>query len=245
MTPTDLRVSVVIPAYNAAPFLAEAVASIRAQERQPAEIIVVDDGSTDQTAEIAVGLGSDIRVLRQGENLGPAAARNRGIEAATGTVIASLDADDLWPPDAMALLLSRLEQPPCPAIAAGRIEVVGAPLPARTIADAADSLNGFALSFGCALIRREVFQEIGLLDRTLLFGEDTDWFMRAREFGVSIAVVDATTLIYRRHGANATCDPAHTMRLGLEMLKRSLDRRRAGGKTAASLPRWPVPPAGP
>jgi glycosyltransferase involved in cell wall biosynthesis len=242
MIPTDLRVSVVIPAYNAAHFLAEAIGSIRAQERGPAEIIVVDDGSTDQTAEVAASLGPDIRVLRQGENLGPAVTRNRGIEASTGTVIASLDADDLWPPDAMTLLMSRLEQPPYPAIAAGRIQVVGPHLPSRPIAEAADSLNGFALSFGCALIRRQIFHQIGLLDPTLRFGEDTDWFMRAREFGVSIAVVDATTLIYRRHGANATCDAAHTMRHGLEMLKRSLDRRRTGGKNAVSLPRWPVPP---
>jgi glycosyltransferase involved in cell wall biosynthesis len=244
MTPTDLRLSVVIPAYNAAHFLGEAIASIRAQERRPDEIIVVDDGSTDQTAAVAAGLGSDIRVLRQNENLGPAAARNHGIEAATGTVIGSLDADDLWQPDAMALLLSRLEQPPYPAIAAGRIEVVGEQLPARPVAQAADSLSGFALSFGCALIRRQVFHEIGLLDPGLRFGEDTDWFMRAREFGISIAVVDATTLIYRRHGANATFDPAHTMRVGSEMLRRSLARRRAGGKLAASLPRWPVPPEG-
>jgi glycosyltransferase involved in cell wall biosynthesis len=244
MMANDLRVSVVIPAYNAASFVGEAIASIRAQGRQPAEIIVVDDGSTDQTAAVAAGLGSDIRVLRQPVNLGPAAARNRGIEAATGTVIASLDADDLWPSDAMALLLSRLEQPPYPAIAAGRIKVIGEDLPARPIVEAADSLNGFALNFGCTIIRRQVFHEIGLLNAGLRFGEDTDWFMRAREHGISIAVVDATTLIYRRHGANATSDSAHTMRVGLEMLKRSLDRRRAGGKTAASLPRWPVPPTG-
>jgi glycosyltransferase involved in cell wall biosynthesis len=242
MTATDLRISAVIPAYNAAGFLAEAVASIRSQDRQPGEIIVVDDGSIDQTAAVAAGLGSDIRVLRQPRNLGPAAARNRGIEVATGTVIAFLDADDLWPKSAMALLLSRLEQSPDAAIAAGRIEVIGDILPARPIAQTTDTLNGFALNFGCAMIRRHVFHEIGLLDEGLRFGEDTDWFMRAREHGIPIAVVDATTLIYRRHESNMTRDDSHTMRVGLEMLKRSLDRRRADGKIAVSLPPWPIPP---
>lgn len=242
MTSAGLRVSVVIPAYNAAHFLGEAIASIRSQQRQPDEIIVIDDGSTDQTAAVAAGLGSDIRVLRQPRNLGPAAARNCAIGAASGTVIASLDADDLWPVNAMGLLLSRLEQPPYPAIVAGRIKVIGVDLPARPFAETAESLDGFALNFGCTVIQRHVFQEIGLLDPALRFGEDTDWFMRARERGIPIAVVDETTLIYRRHGSNATWDTAHTMRVGLEMLKRSLDRRRANAKTAASLPRWPILP---
>jgi glycosyltransferase involved in cell wall biosynthesis len=238
----SLHISVVIPAYNAARFLCEAVASIHSQVCRPIEIIIVDDGSSDQTAAVAAGLGSDIRILRQPRNLGPAAARNRGIEAATGEAIAFLDADDLWSTNAMTLLSSRLEQLPYVAIVAGRIKVVGNPLPARPVLHTADNLSGFALNFGCSIIRRHVFQEIGLLDEKLRFGEDTDWFMRARERGVPIAVVDATTLIYRRHGSNLTYDDGQTMRVGLEMLKRSLDRRRAGGRVAISLPEWPVPP---
>jgi glycosyltransferase involved in cell wall biosynthesis len=238
----SLRISVVIPAYNAARFLCEAVASIHSQDCRPFEIIIVDDGSSDQTAAVAAGLGSDICILRQPRNLGPAAARNRGIEAATGEAIAFLDADDLWPTNAMTLLSSRLEQLPYVAIVAGRIKVVGNPLPIRPVSHTADNLSGFALNFGCSIIRPHVFREIGLLDEQLRFGEDTDWFMRARERGVPIAVVDATTLVYRRHGSNSTYDDSQTMRVGLEMLKRSLDRRRAGGKDAISLPEWPVPP---
>lgn len=241
MTAAIPRLSVIIPAYNAVHFLAEAIASIRAQSFPLNEVIVIDDASTDNTAAVAAGLGSDIRVLKQPLNLGPAAARNRGIMAATGTVIAFLDADDLWLPEAMAVLLSRLEQKPYAAIAAGRIRVVGEALPARPNADAIESLDGFALNFGCCVIRRQVFDEVGLLDDALRFGEDTDWFMRAREQGVPLAVVNATTLIYRRHGANMTHDVDHTMTVGLQMLKRSLDRRRATGNVVSLSP-WPIPP---
>jgi glycosyltransferase involved in cell wall biosynthesis len=242
MTATFLRLTVIIPAYNAGRFLGEAIASIRSQHRGPDEIIVVDDASTDDTAVVAADLGSDIRVLKQPVNLGPAATRNSGIKVATGTVIAFLDADDLWPPQAMAVLLSRLEQSPYAAIAAGQIKVIGDTMPVRPNANLNESLDGFALNFGCCVIRRHVFDKVGLLDHGLRFGEDTDWFMRAREEDVPVAVVNSTTLIYRRHGANMTYDVNHTMSVGLEMLKRSLDRRRAAGKVA-SLPPWPVPPA--
>lgn len=101
-------VSVVIPAYNAAAFLAEAVASALGQSRPPLEVIVIDDGSTDGSPAIARGVGSRVRVISQ-ENRGAAAARNRGIEAASGEWIAFLDADDLWVPTKLEEQLAFLE----------------------------------------------------------------------------------------------------------------------------------------
>jgi glycosyltransferase involved in cell wall biosynthesis len=90
-------VSVVIPAYNAAGFLPRALASAAAQSLQPLEILVVDDGSSDATARIARGFGEPVRLIGQ-EHRGAAAARNNGIRAARGEVIAFLDADDEWLP---------------------------------------------------------------------------------------------------------------------------------------------------
>jgi GT2 family glycosyltransferase len=91
------KISVVIPAYNAEGLIGAAIESVLAQTRPVKEIVVVDDGSTDGTGETARRYGSTVRLLRQ-ENAGPSAARNRGIEAATGEWIAFVDTDDLWLP---------------------------------------------------------------------------------------------------------------------------------------------------
>ncbi|MGH9607971.1 MAG: glycosyltransferase family 2 protein, partial [Terracidiphilus sp.] len=95
MTEANITISVVIPAYNAARFLPRCLGSVFAQTLKPTEVIVVDDGSTDDTAAIAASLGAT--VLRR-PNGGLAAARNTGIRGATGDWIALLDADDLWAP---------------------------------------------------------------------------------------------------------------------------------------------------
>ena len=105
------RVSVVIPAYNCGPWVAEAVASALAQTHPPAEILVVDDGSTDDTAAHLAAFGSAIRVLRQA-NGGAAAARNAGVAAAAGSFIAFLDADDVWHPRKLERQLPHLAARP-------------------------------------------------------------------------------------------------------------------------------------
>ncbi len=246
MTAADLSVSVILPVYNAATFIAEAIASIRSQSHPVLEIIVVDDGSTDESADVAANQGADIRIVRLRSNMGPASARNHGISAAHGSVIASLDADDLWPPDALSAMMTRMARPPYPDIVSGAIRVSGAQPPPRPRSHSGKPIEGFALSFGCSIIRRSVFDAIGLLDPDLRFGEDSDWFLRAREHGVPIEVVDSVTLIWRRHGFNATTDSNQTMQVGLDMLKRSLDRRRALNGAARSLGSWlPRGPIGP
>lgn len=94
----DLRVSVIIPAFNAAHFLPETIASVRHQTRPVHEIIIIDDGSKDDTEQIVGTLGKDIVYIKQ-NNAGVSAARNRGISEASGEFIALLDADDLWLPN--------------------------------------------------------------------------------------------------------------------------------------------------
>lgn len=101
MTSASPRISVVIPVFNGERFLAEAIRSALSQTLPPYEILVIDDGSTDGSAEIAESFGPPVRVLRQ-ENRGEAAARNFGIEAASGDWIAFLDCDDVWQPEKLA-----------------------------------------------------------------------------------------------------------------------------------------------
>ncbi len=107
----SMRISVVIPAYNAGRYIGRAIDSVLAQTRPAEEIIVVDDGSTDNTAEIAGAYGDRIRFIRQ-ENAGASVARNTGIAAATGNWIAFLDADDEWLPEKLRLQTEHLERNP-------------------------------------------------------------------------------------------------------------------------------------
>ena len=119
----DPLVSVVIPVFNGEKFLRDAVESVLAQKYSPIEVIIVDDGSTDGTASVANSFPETVRYLHQINN-GPAAARNRGIEQAQGSLIAFADADDLWPAAKLALQLPDLIGDPTIEIVIGRIQQV-------------------------------------------------------------------------------------------------------------------------
>ena len=105
-------ISVIIPVHNGQKFLRESVKSILAQGHDPLEIIVVDDGSTDDTPAVIESLGDRVRTVRLDQNCGPATARNVGIGGARGSVIGFLDVDDLWPPGRLAAMIEPLKADP-------------------------------------------------------------------------------------------------------------------------------------
>jgi glycosyltransferase involved in cell wall biosynthesis len=231
------RVSVVVPVHNGERLLGEAIASVLAQEEDDLEILVVDDGSTDGSAAVAEQFSEPVRVLRR-ENGGPAAARNTGLAAACAEIVAFLDADDLYAPDKLALQLDRLERRP-------DVEVVIGQRRYLMLQEAGDETLRFAdhhdehlsLQLGCALFRRRVFDRVGPLDETMEMGEDWDWFMRAREASVPLLLHRHVVLQQRIHTGNITRQRETATRLTLEMMRRSLARRRADGQTAPpSLP---------
>lgn len=111
--PLEPRVSVVIPAFDASSYVAEALRSVLDQTRPPDEVIVVDDGSTDDTATIAASFGTAVRVLQQ-PHTGPGAARNSGVAASTGDIVAFCDADDIWLPDKLTAQLDLIDDPARP-----------------------------------------------------------------------------------------------------------------------------------
>jgi glycosyltransferase involved in cell wall biosynthesis len=224
-------VSVVIPVFNGERFLREAVESVLAQKYSPVEIIIVDDGSTDGTATVARSLSETVRYLHQ-TNQGPAAARNRGIEQARGSLIAFADADDLWPADKFELQLPYLITDPAIEIVMGRIQQV---LLSATKADEFAE-PAFSVNLGSAVIRKSVFERVGLFDETMRYSEDVDWFMRARETGVAITTIDAVTLFYRQHEQNMTRGKSTSELNVLKALKKSLDRRRDRAGFASTLP---------
>src|SRR2546425_10651809 len=108
---TPSCVSVVIPVYNGEQYLADAIQSVRDQTYQNVEVIVVDDGSTDESADVAKKFGEAIRYVHQ-SNGGVGKARNTGIAAARGAYLAFLDQDDLWLPDKLAVQVAYLDSHP-------------------------------------------------------------------------------------------------------------------------------------
>lgn len=190
----SIRISVVIPAYNNAAWIARAVESVLSQRRPAEEIVVVDDGSTDDTAAIAAGYGAAVRLIQQA-NAGAAAARNAGVRAATGDWIAFLDADDEWLPEKLERQVNLLNAHPelvwttgnydeCLCGEHRRAEHAPAQEVRRRLggAEAVDYLTAFrSLLWGhtnTMLIRREVLLEAGLFDLTLPIAEDIDLWLR-------------------------------------------------------------------
>ena len=228
-------ISVIVPAYNAASTLAAALESIFAQNHQPLEVLVIDDGSNDGEA-IAdiVARFSGVTCIRQ-ENRGAAAARNRGLELARGEFIAFLDADDLWPTGKLAAQSERLLAEPSLDVVQGRIAYVGFTAP-RIALEADGTVPGIHL--GGALFRRRAFDRVGPFDASLRRSEDQDWFLRAREAGLTITILERVTLLYRRQPGSVT-DGGESLARDLPgLLKRSLDRRREATHTAIALPSW-------
>jgi glycosyltransferase involved in cell wall biosynthesis len=229
MTTTENLVSVIVPAYNAASFLPKAIASIDRQGYHPLEIIVIDDGSTDNTAEVVRGLPSVSHYFHQ-ENKGPSAARNVGLKHAKGAFIAFLDSDDEWPAGKLELQLARFHADPGLEVVLGRIQYISLPgameldLPFET-----EDRTLTHVHLGSGVYRKSVFDRIGLFEESLRYSEDVDWFMRAREEDISMVILGNVTLLYQLHAGNMTREmTAERSNLGIVM-RRSLERRRSRG----------------
>ena len=224
MTPT---VSVVIPAHNGQAFIADAVASVLDQQFEPLEIVVVDDGSTDDTVAIVRTIEGSVRCLQRTRG-GPAAARNTGVAAARGQLIAFLDQDDLWPADHLTILLRMLDRHPHAPAAMGLTQammLVGRDQRGPQFAE--HGRPWLAPHVGSAVFRLTAFREIGPFDERLEFcSDDLDWFMRARERGRPPVLTDQVTYLFRIHETNTSRDPALRRDALLEAARASTRRRR-------------------
>jgi glycosyltransferase involved in cell wall biosynthesis len=201
-------VTAVIPAYHAAAFVGDAIASLRAQSLPAAEIIVVDDGSTDATAAVAAEAGA--RVIRQA-NAGPAAARNAGIRAATTEWIALLDADDIARPERLASQQRHLDDPQVAVVFAGHhVEGKLPPTPPPTIDFAVLWARNW-IPTSTVLLRRAAWEAVGGFDeeRALIGVEDYNLWVRLAHAGWAFAREDQILVDYRPTPASLT---AQTLR---------------------------------
>ncbi len=234
MNNEDFFVSVIIPVYNGEKFIAGAIANIREQNYAPLEIIIVDDGSTDGTADIVSQFRGSVRYIYQ-PNRGPAAARNKGIKAASGNVIAFLDVDDLWSRNKLKEEVSYLEANPSVEIVQGLIqefEIDTTTDEELLFKDLSKPYN--FINIGSAIYRKPVFDKVGLFDETFRFNEDTDWFFRAWENNISKAVLNEVSLYYQKHDGNMTKEIGLVESGFVRLFKNHLDRCRKKGDFAAT-----------
>lgn len=219
-------ISVIIPVYNGAAFLGEAVANVLAQNYLTLEIIVVDDGSTDAIEDAVAQLPVDVRFFRQ-TNSGAASARNRGIKDASGEFIAFLDVDDLWPEGNLELLSSWFVHRPELDLIHGYAQVLVYNGATGIYEYVGNPRESFPYYIGAGLYRRKAFERIGLFDTDLRYAEDTDWFNRAAEQNLTVERLDMVTLHVRRHDANMTAGKSLVELNALRVFKKALDRKRA------------------
>lgn len=193
-------VSVIIPVYNAEPWLAETIESVLGQTCPPQQVIVVDDGSTDQSAAVARRYARYIQLVAQ-PNAGCAHARNHGVALAQGELLAFLDADDGWLPERLALQLAALAEAPTLEAVFGQIEQRCAPdLAEQPVAFAAQVQDGCTLN--TLLIRRRAFQRIGAFDPALHLINAIEWLWRARRMGLQSEILPQVVAWRRIHGEN-------------------------------------------
>jgi glycosyltransferase involved in cell wall biosynthesis len=215
-----VRISIVIPAYNAQAFIAGAIESCLSQSYAPQEIIIVDDASRDRTAEIASSFPPPVRVIRLGENIGAAGARNRGLQSSTGDWIAFLDADDRFVSTKLERQVNQI-QPSSVLVYSGFWEINGDgvrnAVPAVHPADARRVIryrNPIATS--TVLAQRLAVLRSGGFREDVLVCEDWDLWARLARLGQFAAVKDPLTEYYVRP-ASLGSDPEQLL-LGLQKI---------------------------
>jgi len=219
------RVSVIIPTYNYGHYLSEAINSVLSQTLPIDEIIVVDDGSTDNTEEIVGTFGDKVIYVRKG-NAGLSAARNTGIERSTGDLVAFLDADDIWYPEKTEKQVALFEVDESIGMVyscvrefesdTGETVTTWCEGKEGWMADDLLRFEGAAVSAigSTGLVKREVFETIGNFDTNLKHSEDWDFSYRlARKY--KLGLVREVLVDYRNHGQN--------MHMNVSLMERSMN----------------------
>lgn len=232
-------ISCIVPVFNGEAYLREALDSILAQSYRPIELVVADDGSTDDTAAIVASYDGAIKYAHQ-PNKGAPAARNLGLQSASGEFVAFLDADDLWHPEKLARQMELFQAQPDLDVCVTHIQAFWIP----SLAHEAELFRGHRLSQPLPgyvtvtmLARRRMFDPdaVGLFETSLNVGDPLDWFLRAGEHGAKFALHPDTLVSRRMHSSNLSWEAGvRVMTRDMEesvirVIKASLDRRR--GKT--------------
>lgn len=237
MAASEPVVSVVIPVYNAAAYLDEAITSVLEQTYRPVEIILVDDGSTDGSAEVAARYDVSVHYHYQ-DNAGIGAARNQGVRLATGALLAFLDADDLWPPDKLAWQVEALALRPAVDLVFGQMEHFFSPeldeaAQARIVLPVGAAPSYFPSAM---LARRASFDRVGEFATHWRVGEFVDWYQRALQAGLQAHMLPQVVLRRRIHATNTTRSQQNANLDYVRILRAGMLRQRHAPAASPDLP---------
>jgi glycosyltransferase involved in cell wall biosynthesis len=230
-------ISIIIPVFNGENYIDESIKSIHWQSFREYEIIVVDDGSTDKTAD-CVKKYPEIKYIYQ-DNRGPASARNTGVKEARGKYLAFMDADDVWDKNKLLIQFDYMEKHP----------EVGYTFTKHSLfyTEEMDSMPDWirkdygdkeptAYIPSSLMIRKEIFLRAGYFDESFRLAEDSDWFMRIRDIGIKMVVIEENLLHKRVHRLNLSSNIEETQKNLLRAVKNSIIRNKKKGKISVIVP---------
>ena len=219
-------VSVVLAVRNGARYIAEAIGSVLAQHHRPLELLVIDGASTDGTAEIATGYPG-VRVDQQ-PGTGIPDAWNHGIRLATGDLVAFISHDDRWTGRKLDSQVGLMRDDPRLVYTVGRLRYFLEPGAVPGPGFRPELLEGDHVGrvMETLVARREAFETVGLLSTDLSLAHDVDWYARAKDLGVPMAIVPEVVLEKRVHSDNASSRPEVNSPEMLDALRRSIRRQR-------------------
>lgn len=235
---SSLSISIVIPTWNYGRFIGDAITSVLEQNWPDLEIVVSDDGSTDDTAEVVSRYERGVTYVRRDVQGGSAAARNTGLDRASGDLIGFLDSDDAMALGSLSALAKALEEHPQVDASYGLVAQVQQVDFERARACPQDFLHRALPCWmaGGMLFRREALFSVARQDERFRTGEFLSWLSEVRDSGMKFAHCPVLSLLRRIHGANKML---HTTEIATEyakLLKQHLDRRRAAAAQGAAVP---------
>jgi glycosyltransferase involved in cell wall biosynthesis len=217
-------ISCIMPTRNGERFIKAALESVLAQAWRPLEIIVVDDGSTDRSAEIAAKFGDPVRVVSH-PVANPVHARNHGMQLAAGDFFCFLDHDDLYAPDKLDLQMMAFAQSPELDVCVGMVQRFRQASPVEEKANLGAPVSGYLTI--AMLARREAFERVGPLNPIHFHSDSAEWFLRARDKGVSVRLLPQALVYHREHDSNRSLTYGDRSRGEfLRLIKSKLDAER-------------------
>ena len=223
---TPNLISVIIPVYNCRKYIAEAIESVINQTYKPYEIIVVDDGSDDNSAAIIKNYPNVLYFYQQ--NKGTSSALNNGLRKVTGNFIAFNDADDLWEKNKLEKQIQKLnDDKTIDVIFSYHKRFYSNKHGQITESELADSKRILPAHFkGSLLIRKESFFKVGLFDESIVMGDFLDWYRRAEDLGIKMEMLKEVLYYRRIHDANSSLMNKANINDYVKIMKASIDRRR-------------------